>query len=566
MRWSIVLESPSVSALAPEPLQLGPDPDGRRASVAIEASDAGLQFTATAEGRPGLPRPPYPEWYFRDHLVVFLNPGHDHATRWLYAVDDAGAVVREAAWIAPGEEPGDHPSRALPEPPAAEGEFRRLGDGRFWARLRWSVALPSQPLGVKIKVGFHEEVVPRPLVWPQQPAWMDDLPLSFGDLVGPQAGCLCHQPLVVVKSLEFREPAWGGEPSLVVMRMAVAPGGPQEGLAEVVTILPEDSEQAQPPVAWRAGPSGIAEVALPVVFPHRAKWASDVRLTARLRLTIRDGGGQTLWAAEYPFGFDCGIIVRERYGARVSDCGLKSEIRNPKSEMCPRPAPSAPDFLDRHRAYILSRLPDYRRRTTREGEPSDFFLEDARGGEHLDLMAADALDQAAAMLARRFPDWQDALAAAALWAYHPSITRHSSSWSVVASQAAVGTIPRVNGCFCGDVARLVAALAEKVGERLGLPLRGYTLGLRGHLSTLVETPLGRVVLDGMLGHAYLTLDNTRLATLDEMRANGEIVCRLWYCPRAHGHEFYLGVRNQILQPWREGPLAFPSPSHPEAKV
>ncbi len=550
MRWSTVLNSPSLMAkpwqeqLTPESqersvvLRLGPDGEGRRAAVAVEAKGDGLQVSALGEGRANVARPAHPEWYYRDHLVVFLNPGHDHATRWLYAVDDEGKVIREAAWTAPGEAPADHPTRELAEPPAAEGEFRRLGDGRFWARLRWSVALPTLPLGVKIKVGFHEEVIPRPLVWPEQPAWMDDLPLSYGDL-------FAVKPAVAVESLDFHEPAWGGEPSRVAMRMAIAPGGPREGSVDIVAILPEDSEQPQPSVAWKASPSDAAEVILPVVFPHRAKWASDVRLTARLRLTVRDGGGRALWAAEYPFGFDCGIIVRERYGSAGASPS-------------PRPEPSDPDFVNLYRAYLLARLPAYRRRTTREGAPSDFYLEDADGGEHLDLMAPDALDRVAAMLARRFPDWQDALAAAALWAYHPCITRHSSSWSVVASQAAVGTIPRVNGCFCGDVARLTAALAEKVGERLGMPFKGYTVGMRGHLSTMVESPLGRVVLDGMLGHAYLTLDNTRLATLEEMRANDAIVRRLWYCPRAHGHEFYFGVHDQIIQRWREGPLHFPS--------
>ncbi|MBM4042818.1 MAG: hypothetical protein FJ290_30385 [Planctomycetes bacterium] len=375
---------------------------------------------------------------------------------------------------------------------------------------------------------------------------MDDLPLSFGDL-------FAETPAAAVRSLEFREPAWGGEPSLALLRLAIAPGGPRGGSVEAATVLPEDSEQVQTPVTWEAGPSGMAEVALPVVFPHRGKWASDVRLTARLRLTLRSRGGALLWTGEFPFGFDCGIIVRERYGS--GGAALPA-----------RPEPSAPDFLDRERAYLLARLPEYRRRTTREGAPSDFFLDDTQGGEHLDLMAADALDRAAAMLARRFPDWQDALCAAAMWAHHPCITRHSSSWAPLAAQAAVGTLPRITGCFCGDVARLLAALAEKVGERLGVPLRGYTLGLRGHLATLVETPLGRVVLDGMLAHWYPTLDNTRLATLDELRANDALVRRLWYCPRAHGHEFYFGVRDQIIQPWREGPLTFPSASYPEAKV
>ncbi|HUT37374.1 MAG TPA: hypothetical protein VNE39_28080 [Planctomycetota bacterium] len=554
MRWSTVLNQASVVAkrwrgpLSPQThedsvvLRLGPDAEGRRAAIAVEAGAEGIQVAALAEGRGGGTRPPHPEWYYRDHLVAFLNPGHDHATRWMCAVDDAGEALREATWIAPGEEPGDHPSRALAEPPAAEGDFRRLGEGRFWARvfLPGSEALwrGATPLGLRVKVGFHEEVVPRPLAWPDQPAWMEDLPLSYGDL-------FAGEPVVAVKAVEFPEPSWGGEASRVVLRMAVAPGGPREGRVDIAAILPEDSEQAQPSVAWAASASGVADVSLPVVFPHRAKWASDVRLTAALRLTVRDRGGAALWSGQYPFGFDCGVIVRERYGPRGA--------RLPE-----RPAASAHDFIGRHRAYILARLPDYRRRTTREGAPSDFTLEDATGGEHLDLMAPDALGRVAALLAQRFGDWQDALAAAALWAYHPCVTRHSATWAPVANQAAVGAVPRLGGCFCADVARLVAALADEIGERLGVPLRGYTLGLRGHLATLVETPLGRVVLDGMLGHWYPTLDNARLATLDEMRASAEIVQRLWYCPRAHGHEFYFGIHDQIIQRWREKPLRFPS--------
>ena len=52
-------------------------------------------------------------------------------------------------------------------------------------------------------------------------------------------------------------------------------------------------------------------------------------------------------------------------------------------------------------------------------------------------MAADWLDGVAAMLARRFPDWQDALSAAAMWTQHPCVTRHSAAWAPIASQVAV---------------------------------------------------------------------------------------------------------------------------------
>ena len=176
---------------------------------------------------------------------------------------------------------------------------------------------------------------------------------------------------------------------------------------------------------------------------------------------------------------------------------------------------------------------------------------------HLDLMDPDALAQAAEMIAGRFPHWPDALAAAAMWIYHPAITRHSPSWSRVAGEASLRTIPRLAGCFCGDTARLTAVLAEEIGRRLGVPMVAYSLGLRGHLATLVVTPIGQVVLDGMIGLWYHTLDNTRLATLDEMRADPAIALRMWYAPRAHGHEFFHGNIIQRIQPYRQGALVWP---------
>ena len=106
MRWSITLDSPTLAArpwqevLSPDTheasvvLRLGPDDEGRRADVAIEAGPAGLRVAALAEGCAGGARPAHPEWYFRDHLAVFVNPGHDHATRWAvpFASDDVVAL------------------------------------------------------------------------------------------------------------------------------------------------------------------------------------------------------------------------------------------------------------------------------------------------------------------------------------------------------------------------------------------------------------------------------------------------------------------------------------------
>ncbi|MHC4718730.1 MAG: hypothetical protein ACYS5V_17330, partial [Planctomycetota bacterium] len=227
--------------------------------------------------------------------------------------------------------------------------------------------------------------------------------------------------------------------------------------------------------------------------------------------------GEALWAAQYPFGFDAGIIVRERYGPRGGD---------PPA----RPEPDDDDFVGAFRRYVLARLPDYRPRTTRDGAPSDFYLADAAGGADLDLADPGWLGRAAEMLADRFGRWDDALCAAAMWIHHPAVTRH---------------------------ARLGAALAERIGRCLGVDLRAHSLGLRGHLCTLVSAPAGRVVIDGMMGLWFHALDNSRLATLEEMRADRRIAERMWYCPRAHGHEFFYGVDNQIIRDWPRGELTYP---------
>ena len=82
--------------------------------------------------------------------------------------------------------PPEAPSRpALPQQPEGQGEFRWLEDRRFFASVRVAgsecTPKPGQPVGVEIKVGFHEEYVPAPLVWPPQEPWDRDAPMAFGD-------------------------------------------------------------------------------------------------------------------------------------------------------------------------------------------------------------------------------------------------------------------------------------------------------------------------------------------------------------------------------------------------
>ena len=537
MRWSLNLLSPALVADGGAELALGPDAAGVAGRVKVSVRDGMLEFAAEAEGA-SESAPNHPEWHYRSHLAVLLNPGHDHATQWTYGVDDTGAVNARAQWTAPGEEPADAPSRKLDDPAPAEGRFEPLGGGRFRAVLRLPAGAVwpdgASVAGAVVKIGAAGEEVRQPLRWPDAD-WAGDAPLTFGDLYA-------EAPPLAVEQLEIPTPAWE-EPATLVLRGSVAGEKAASGRLCAETILPGDGEQAQDDAPWRAERGRFA-ARVKVAFPHRAKWSNDVLLTARLRLTVTQDGGRVLWRGEYPFGFDAGIIVRERYGP----CGRT---------LPERPEPHDPDFVRAFRRYVLARLPDYRPRTTRDGAPSDFYLADSEGKADLDLADPGWLGQVAEMLTDRFGRWDDALCAAAMWIYHPAITRHSSSWSRVSNRATMETLPRLGGCFCGDTARLGAAVAEQIGRLTGEALRAWSLGLRGHLCTLVATPAGRVVIDGMTGLWFHTLDNARLATLEEMRAERQIVERMWYCPRAHGHEFYYGVDTQIIRDWRGGALTYP---------
>lgn len=548
MRWAQVLDTPQVIVethpfdlsrlLAGEQtLILGPDADGRKAQVGVALCHGQLTISVLAEGLEAYGvRPDHEEWYNRAHLAVLLNPTHDHATRWLYAVDDRGEMVNDAHFACPGEELGDDAVQVLNAPALAQGEFEYLDASRFFAR----VSLPDDGLwnacgmaGLSLRVGFHEIPMPDSLAWPNRVKWTRDTPLVFGDLYQ-------KEPTVCVDAMDLGKPVWGGNPSPIFLNCRFGHDGMHAGQVRVRVDLPTDGVYEQGPFDWTCdGKSGHIEI--PLVFPFRAKWANGLMNVARLHIDVIDDQGVALWAGVFPFGFDTGILVREQFGGSRAI----------------RPDSNQDDFLDAFRSYILSHLPNYIMETTQEGAPSDFYLVDKEGEASVDLSATNALDQVSAVISSRFPDWQDALCAAAMWVHHPCVTRHSSTWSRVSNGASIETIPRLAGCFCGDTSRLTARLAEKIGARLGVSVRALSMGLRGHLCTLVETPIGAVVIDGMLGLWFHTLDNTRLATLDEMRSNRDIAERVWYAPRAHGHEFFYGINNQLIRPFKSGPLVWP---------
>jgi hypothetical protein len=493
----------------------------------------------------------HPEWYFHDHVGFMLDPGHDHATRRMLAVLRSGELRTEDSWQLPGEEVADVQRAGLKLPPL-EAEVRVSETERGW-RLRLRVrndrlldadglAAEQGPIGFQVRFAPIGAVVHDAVCWPPADPFWRDSAFGYGDLLAPEA------PLAV-SGMDFGRPVWktGEVTSRIRIRAAFRGRAVRHGLCRVC-VQHTDGRRDLTTHAWQADGRQV-RCSVPVDYPFGSKWAPNLRKIARVELELLDACGRELWHATYPFGFDAGIIVREPFGMLGrSAAGAR------------RPDPADPAFVDKYRAWLLHSLPDWRWQTTRHGAPSDFFLRARRREDDVDLMRPTVLHDLALLIRRRFADWQDALCAASMLLHHPCMTVHSGSWSRIAGCADAASVLRLGGCFCGDTARVAGELAEEIGRLYHVPLRGYALGLRGHLSGLVSTPLGDVLVDPMLGIYYHTRDNRRLATLEELRTEAGLGERMWSLPHASdGAPFFFGVRNQPKRPLSRLPLCYPPP-------
>lgn len=509
--------------------------------------------------RPAAPHVPMPEWHLQDHVVIFLDPAHDHTTQRMVAVLRTGELKTQDTWFLNGEEVSDTQTVPLKLPALRpECQVRERSDGGWRFRLRVKLAqlrrqpgvlFPAGPLGLRIKMACAGAVIHDAPAWPTTDPFWKDGPFGFGDVYGPSTGGAAQaQAQVRVTALDFGAPVWNTGALCSRLKLSTELGGRKLRAGRVrVTLTDTVGGSRTQAVEWSAGRGARprVRVTVPTPYPFTAKWAPDIRRIARVGITIEDSRGRVLWQAGFPFGFDAGVLVREPFGLKQ---GRKTLAR---------PQPADPDFVDRFRAWLIARLPAWQWRTTRNGAPSDFFLAAARSRDSLNLMSPTVFTDLARLIHRRFPDWQDGLCAAAMALHHPCLTVHSTTWARIAGTAHTDTVLRLGGTFCSDDARLAARLADELGRLYRVPLRGFELGLRGHLTGLVETPVGEVLIDPMLGLYYHTLDNTRLATLAEMRQDPRIHQRMWALAFSNGHEFFHGVNNQIKRPWLNGPTRFP---------
>jgi hypothetical protein len=202
------------------------------------------------------------------------------------------------------------------------------------------------------------------------------------------------------------------------------------------------------------------------------------------------------------------------------------------------------------RAYLLARLPAWER-VSEPGGPAG--VSGLRAGDQtIDLGAAGVFDALAAVIRERFDRWDDGLCAAAVFLGAGAGVRHSAACAAFGAALGPQGLLQLGAGFCGDMAALYGTLALALGPRYGLTLTPYAIGLRGHIAAAVAMEGRMHVFDPMLGLFFHAPDNTRLATLEELRTEKEISHRMDATSAAHGHEFYYGIPHHVITPLKPG--------------
>lgn len=249
-----------------------------------------------------------------------------------------------------------------------------------------------------------------------------------------------------------------------------------------------------------------------VEFPFYVNPEEKMGGPQKIRLVARQGTVEhfrAIWGNTY-----CGpVSAYERYGRAIGPA------RNPK--------PGARDFMLRKNRHLCSRIPQFQRLTTRDGAPSDFFLRAEDGSAEFNLMKPGVLQEVADYIAARFDNDLDRILGLWMLSQAPFFTRHMSWGHRIMEGADPLSLLRGNfaggGGNCGYHSRAFGGLAchLKLGGRY-LNAHG-SVSLWGHVISAVGQRGSKAIIDADVGHVFLTRDGRRLATLEEMRANPDVL-------------------------------------------
>jgi len=154
----------------------------------------------------------------------------------------------------------------------------------------------------------------------------------------------------------------------------------------------------------------------------------------------------------------------------------------------------------------------------------------------------------------------DRMLGATFFVHQRPVTCHSGFLSHMGPMGPLSVVRRGGG-LCDSRARTVAGiLSQMTRQETGEPYRCQHLGLKGHVVCAVEAipepegPADHWVLDPDVGVFYFTRDNTRLATLGELRRDRWLSYRMNFNNVRHSHELYFNTDHQFTYDWKHEPV------------
>jgi len=217
-------------------------------------------------------------------------------------------------------------------------------------------------------------------------------------------------------------------------------------------------------------------------------------------------GGEEVYVGRWYANFDMFIAAFPRFGSQIQAC------ENPK--------PGDDDFLNRKVQYLCSRIPVFKRLTTRDGAVSDFVLRAEDGSIEFNLMSDGVLDEIGAYIAGRYDNDLDRVLGMLSFAHAPWVARHQSAGHRFMDLA--DGLSTIRGFFsgaggnCAYNSRAFATLASHLPIDGGL-LHTYTCGVWRHTVSFVMWDGEPALLDPDIYHFWLKPDGSGLATIEDFK-------------------------------------------------
>lgn len=387
------------------------------------------------------------------------------------------------------------------------GDIRSDGDGyEAIVRLPWDVLGVDGPHEIPPTIGLNVWIDGRNPQYEQiflaVPRWhLPADPFSFADvyLTGAQ---------VVVEKIDFGVSCWGDNVAKATLRN----NGDKPA---AVTLKSRTHLGMERRVTRAAGvsvtvPAGqTAEVDLPYRIAPEEKMTSG---SPQRIVVVGEAGGKVFFESSYPHTY-CGVLASfHRYGKALGKCS------NPK--------PGEKNFLEKKINYICSRLPELERVTTRNGAASDFVIRAKDGSVEFNLMKAGVMAEMGDYITKRFDNDLDRVLGMFYFNYAPDVARHMSGGHRIVDGVGALSILRGNfagaGGNCGPHSRAFAGLLGHL-KLNGKPIIATTVGIWGHVISSVEWNGSRALLDGDVGHIFLTPDGTSLPTIEELDRTADVL-------------------------------------------